>query len=630
LIPGFNASTPMTRARSLADLRTAAAGRRRRRLPRAPRMVYPDSAERMYARGIIELLERMRELTNKLLIPRLPAILAHAKALRPRADAAPTPADARADAYDDDIRDLMALMRASVGDTFSEEELRAMAVRVAHEIAALNAREVSKTFQQVLKVDLFASEPWLNPEVQAFVRSNVALIKTIPDRYLAEVETLVYDGARSGLRFEEIADDIASRFDVSASRAALIARDQVGKFNGQVNEFRQTQSGVTRYRWRGRLDARERPEHLAREGQIFSWDAPPFDGHPGQPIQCFPGSTPVGHFHDVFRAFRRRCETSLAFVVTQSGTRLEATPNHPVLTLTGWKALKDVKVGDYVIKAAEKRALIGEKNEEHGQTAIEEIFGLAFLCGDVGATEGHASQFHGDGSAQEIDVVTVDRGLGAEIDSIVAQALLECILSMSDVIASGLDLTTHGALTQEVETLRLSPNSSMGRIGKLAALFRAQSPHPQEIRLAAASRFHEMLKKSAADCPAVDAVFFGKGHLAGSGSILGNDLLLGKLFAIGCRALDVAPSVAPTGAEALAQIVGIAAEVGRDLRDAHPSIEAADRVVENGISEKAFLGHVFNLETVRSWYVARALVVHNCRCWAEPVLEDLIDEEGAE
>jgi len=45
--------------------------------------------------------------------------------------------------------------------------------------------------------------------------------------------------------------------------------------------------------WRGILDARERPEHVAREGKEFSWKNPPDDGHPGEPINCRCTAEPV-------------------------------------------------------------------------------------------------------------------------------------------------------------------------------------------------------------------------------------------------------------------------------------------------------------------------------------------------
>ena len=80
--------------------------------------------------------------------------------------------------------------------------------------------------------------------------------------------------------------EIEARFDVSESRAALIARDQVGKFYGALNRARQEDLGLTHFVWRTANDERVRPEHVRLDGQRFSWSKLPAEGYPGQPINC--------------------------------------------------------------------------------------------------------------------------------------------------------------------------------------------------------------------------------------------------------------------------------------------------------------------------------------------------------
>lgn len=75
-------------------------------------------------------------------------------------------------------------------------------------------------------------------------------------------------------------------FVSAKSHADLIARDQLQKLHGRLNEERQRAAGVDRYTWTTQGDDRVRPEHAAREGRTFSWDRPPDEGHPGEPIAC--------------------------------------------------------------------------------------------------------------------------------------------------------------------------------------------------------------------------------------------------------------------------------------------------------------------------------------------------------
>lgn len=41
-----------------------------------------------------------------------------------------------------------------------------------------------------------------------------------------------------------------------------------------------------KYKWRTQKDPKVREEHKKREGDIFSWDDPPYDGHPGEAFGC--------------------------------------------------------------------------------------------------------------------------------------------------------------------------------------------------------------------------------------------------------------------------------------------------------------------------------------------------------
>lgn len=64
-------------------------------------------------------------------------------------------------------------------------------------------------------------------------------------------------------------------------------------FSGLINEQRQRDLGVRQYVWRSREDEKVRPVHAAYDGQVFNWNAPPIDGHPGQAYNCRCVAEPV-------------------------------------------------------------------------------------------------------------------------------------------------------------------------------------------------------------------------------------------------------------------------------------------------------------------------------------------------
>lgn len=279
------------KTRNLIAVRRASrkAGGRSRRLRRPPRIPWPAGVERSYRKSLLNIVSKIRSTVDARLVAELPNLLEKAKAARPTADNSNSRVDAG-----DEIARLMALIRSRILGEFSETEIRQMATKVAQAISDGNKRGIGKVFKDVLGVDLFAAEPWLNAETRTFVESNVSLIKTIPEQYLGRVEQLVFDGARRGTSWREIAPDLEDGpFNAQKVRAERIARDQVGKFNGQLTELRQTQAGVTSYIWRTALDARVRDEHAAREGKEFDWSSPPEDGHPGEAINCRCYAEPV-------------------------------------------------------------------------------------------------------------------------------------------------------------------------------------------------------------------------------------------------------------------------------------------------------------------------------------------------
>lgn len=135
-------------------------------------------------------------------------------------------------------------------------------------------------------IDVFRSEPWLAQMQQSWVSDNVSLIRTIPQKHLGDMESLVGQAMEEGWRIETLASRIKDRYHIPENRAVLIATDQVGKSNSNISMQRMRDYGIRKYRWRGAMDGRERSEHVAREGEEFDIDHPPPDGPPGYPIRC--------------------------------------------------------------------------------------------------------------------------------------------------------------------------------------------------------------------------------------------------------------------------------------------------------------------------------------------------------
>lgn len=161
-------------------------------------------------------------------------------------------------------------------------------------------------FEQVLKsmqINAFGAERWYNEYSRQWIDENLALIKSIREDTLRRIQSELREAVSStlerGVQTKLLANRIRDLSGVTEKRARLIARDQVGKLNGRLTEYRQRGAGIKEYRWSTSNDSRVREAHAEREGQIFKWDKPPFDGHPGQPINCRCVALPVIDFKNL-------------------------------------------------------------------------------------------------------------------------------------------------------------------------------------------------------------------------------------------------------------------------------------------------------------------------------------------
>lgn len=183
----------------------------------------------------------------------------------------------------------------------------AAAVRVqAVRVSTTNLREFRKVFGfdkegSVSHIEIRAVQPGLAPMLDKFQQSHADLVTRMNQQTKDQIRETVDEAWSRGTRVEELRDAIAERFEVSESRAALIARDQVLKLNGAITKQRQTSAGVREYIWTTAGDERvrgsplapkSRRDHYHLDGTTQSWDAPPMvadDGttaHPGEDYQC--------------------------------------------------------------------------------------------------------------------------------------------------------------------------------------------------------------------------------------------------------------------------------------------------------------------------------------------------------
>lgn len=278
--------------------------RERRRPPpsqvRANAHRWPSAVERRYR----ALLAARRREIEKLVLERLEA------PARSTLDARRMDADA-----DVLIRVVEALKAAVVGGTIAavgDDAVRAL----GRQLSLFVDRRVEKTVGRIMLVPQNIVAARTAGDLDAWVREQVRLIKTIDQRYFDDLEELIRESVSEGRRSKELARIIQGRIPqerrgkASAEyNARRIARDQLGSLNAKLTKRRYEVAGVAVYGWLTSNDERVREAHRQQHRQIFRVDGPGARGagvfgqdiHPGEDIQCRCRMVPLFTAEDVAR-----------------------------------------------------------------------------------------------------------------------------------------------------------------------------------------------------------------------------------------------------------------------------------------------------------------------------------------
>lgn len=247
---------------------SARAQGRRFRAKKPGRLLPAIALELSYGAEINARLEKFNKIVKQTVGPRLGGMVLGAGVKR-------------LDDWTDELDRSIELARAIFNGVTPRRDIEELALKYAGETSKYAKLQLQQSLAKAIGVNVFFEDRGLLLKMKAHVKQNVDLISSLDDDYLFDVKQRLTSGIRQGVRVEELRDMIEQRYDATRGRASLIARDQVGKFYGQLNRERQVGLGLTEYTWRGVLDQRERPMHVDLEGEVFTWGRPPITNAQG-------------------------------------------------------------------------------------------------------------------------------------------------------------------------------------------------------------------------------------------------------------------------------------------------------------------------------------------------------------
>jgi SPP1 gp7 family putative phage head morphogenesis protein len=280
----------------------------RRRGIKPQRWLYPWAAERYYAAAVRAWLRPMKEYVHQYLKENQEAIL--------RGDSAGFTADSLSVSRLDTVpgksfKRMIDSLNGWVGqyvpdddDSKSGSPIYMGLGRIADSAFDFNEGQYEKGAKSVLGVEFPVGEDWWPFARDIWANQNYDLIRGDMRKYIGQVNDLTEKAVTSGLSVKELAKQIQGLDDkTTKSRAEFIARDQMGKLNGQITQRRMESVGLTMYIWETSGDERVRPSHEKMDGRLCRWDDPtvysedggktwidrPADAvrlHPGMDYQC--------------------------------------------------------------------------------------------------------------------------------------------------------------------------------------------------------------------------------------------------------------------------------------------------------------------------------------------------------
>lgn len=271
----------------LAKARRSTMAKAPRRAPRITPLDAPKGVQKSYYIAIRSMLRDARELVISRLLPELPGLI---EASKPRRDSA------RLDSPADDVNDVIRRIAKELFNRWPNSKILKTAEDMGRRTNEYSKQQIRAMFAKSVGIDVTTLEPWLSTAINNFTVQNAEYITSIAEDYLKDVAHKVTSGMRQGMRHEELAEQIEERYGVSESKAKLIARDQINKFNGELTKHRQEDVGVEKYRWKSSGDNRVRDSHSDRDGKLFTWEEGTGisgDRHPGEAINCRCWAEPV-------------------------------------------------------------------------------------------------------------------------------------------------------------------------------------------------------------------------------------------------------------------------------------------------------------------------------------------------
>ena len=192
-----------------------------------------------------------------------------------------------------DIADRLIDLRERWVATFSDAAVT-IAPKFVNAVDSTTTKSLKRSIgEKDLPKVKFTMTAEMKQAVDGIVAENVNLIKSIPEKYFTQVQTITLQSITRGRDLQYMTEELQKQFGVTRRRAERIAIDQNNKATAELARVRQQSLGITKGIWiHSGGGSHPRPKHVKANGKEFDLDKglPVGDNGeyvlPGQEINC--------------------------------------------------------------------------------------------------------------------------------------------------------------------------------------------------------------------------------------------------------------------------------------------------------------------------------------------------------
>lgn len=182
------------------------------------------------------------------------------------------------------------------GTTWTKR-LQNMSETIARDFAVKNRaateRSMKASFAKAGFTVKFKPNAAVTSAFDAVVAENVGLIKSIPQKYLTDVQAQVWRSVMDGSDMKTLSEGLQEKYGIAWRRASLIAKDQNHKGKAAMERARRLEVGISEAAWmHSHAGVTPRPTHVAMDGKTYEIAKGMYDSAtgkwiwPGTEIHC--------------------------------------------------------------------------------------------------------------------------------------------------------------------------------------------------------------------------------------------------------------------------------------------------------------------------------------------------------